>query len=205
MFPLGMVVFPYQVVALCVFEERYLHLLDDVVETQRFGTCLIERGSEVGGGDVRSSVGTMLQIRGQQRMTDGEVLVVVEGLSCFAIGRWLEDQPYPRAVAQERCCDDVMVDPDLLRLAETSVRALRHLQSEVAADEVFATNCSMAEDPWIRSWQLCSMTPMAILDQFKVLSMSDPNDRLRLLVEVCCERYGDYQRMLATDAGPGFL
>ena len=102
MFPLGMVVFPYQVVALCVFEERYLHLLDDVVETQRFGTCLIERGSEVGGGDVRSSVGTMLQIRGQQRMTDGEVLVVVEGLSCFAIGRWLEDQPYPRAVAQER-------------------------------------------------------------------------------------------------------
>jgi hypothetical protein len=40
------------------------------------------------------------------------------------------------------------------------------------------------------------MTPMALLDQFKVISLSDPNERLRLLVEICCERYGDYQRML---------
>jgi hypothetical protein len=92
-----------------------------------------------------------------------------------------------------------MIDPDLLRLAETSVRALRHLQSEVAADEVFPSNFAMAEDPWERSWQLCSMTPMALLDQFKVISLSDPNERLRLLAEICCERYGDYQRMLSVD------
>jgi len=199
MFPLGMVVFPHQVVGLCVFESRYQRLLEDVRDSQRFGTCLIARGSEVGGGDERTFVGTMLSIRGQQRMADGKILLVAEGLSCFAIDTWLDDQPYPRAIAEERCCDDVMIDPDLLRLAETSVRALRHLQSEVAADEVFQSNCAMSEDPWERSWQLCSMTPMALLDQFKVISMSDPNDRLRLLVEICCERYGDYQRMLTVD------
>jgi hypothetical protein len=107
-------------------------------------------------------------------------------------------------MAQERCCDDVMIDPDLLRLAETSVRALRNLQSEVAADEVFARNCAMAEDPWERSWQLCSMTPMALRDQFKVISMSDPNERLGLLVEICCERYGDYERMLALESDVPF-
>jgi hypothetical protein len=28
------------------------------------------------------------------------------------------------------------------------------------------------------------------------LSLSNPNDRLRLVAEICCERYGDYQRML---------
>ena len=205
MFPLGMVVFPHQMVALCVFEDRYRRLLEDVIDSQRFGTCLIARGCEVGGGDERTSVGTMHEIRGLQRMNDGEILVVVEGLSCFAIDRWLDDRPYPRAVAEERCCDDVMIDPDLLRLAETSVRALRHLQSEVAAEEVFNTNCSMAEDPWVRSWQLCSMTPMGLLDQLKVLSLSDPNERLRVLVDICCERYGDYQRMLAVDEGPLFL
>jgi Lon protease-like protein len=199
MFPLGMVVFPHQVVGLCVFESRYQQLLVDVADSLRFGTCLIARGCEVGGGDERTFVGTMLNIRGQQRMSDGKILVVAEGVSCFAIEGWLDDQPYPRAIAQERCCDDVMIDPDLLRLAETSVRALRHLQSEVAADEVFATNCSMAEDPWVRSWQLCSMTPMALLDQLKVISLSDPNERLSLLVEICCERYGDYQRMLEVD------
>jgi Lon protease-like protein len=194
-----MVVFPHQVVGLCIFESRYRQLLDDVADSQRFGTCLIARGSEVGGRDERTFVGTMLRIRGQQRMADGKVLVVAEGSSCFAITSWLDDQPYPRALAEERCCDDVMIDLDLLHLAETSVRALRHLQSEVATDEVFAPNCAMDDDPWVRSWQLCSMTPMAILDQFRVISLSDPNDRLRFLVEICCERYGDYERMLAVD------
>jgi hypothetical protein len=46
------------------------------------------------------------------------------------------------------------------------------------------------------------MTPMSTLDQFKVLSLSDPNDRLRLVAEICCERYGDYQRMVAIDSSP---
>ena len=44
------------------------------------------------------------------------------------------------------------------------------------------------------------MTPMSTLDQFKVLSLANPNDRLRLLSEICCERYGDFQRMLAIDS-----
>ena len=138
-------------------------------------------------------------------MSDGQVLLFVEGIACFRIERWLEDDPYPRAIAVERCCDDEMIDPDLLRLAESSVRALRHLQSEVAPEERFATNCEMSSDPWTRSWQLCAMTPMALLDQFQVISRSNPNERLRFLVEVCCERYGDYQRMLQVDVEMPFF
>ena len=87
----------------------------------------------------------------------------------------------------------------LPRAAHLDHEAMRILQAAGAADEVFATNCSMSDDPWVRSWQLCSMTPMALLDQFKVISLSDPNERLSLLVEICCERYGDYQRMLVVD------
>jgi hypothetical protein len=49
------------------------------------------------------------------------------------------------------------------------------------------------------------MTPMSTLDQFKVLSLSNPNDRLRLVAEICCERYGDYQRMVAFDTSPSPL
>jgi hypothetical protein len=91
---------------------------------------------------------------------------------------------------------------DLLKSTESAVRAIRALQSELFADECLQWNCEMDADPWIRSWQLCSMTPMSTLDQFKVLSMSDPNDRLRLVAEICCERYGDYQRMVAIDSSP---
>jgi len=49
MFPLGMVIFPHQIVGLCVFEPRYHQMLSDIETQQRFGTCLIARGSDVGG------------------------------------------------------------------------------------------------------------------------------------------------------------
>jgi Lon protease-like protein len=194
-----MVVFPFQSVGLCVFEDRYRAMLHDVAEERRFATCLIERGSEVGGDDVRTSVGTVMFIRATQEMDDGKILLLVEGTGCIEVTSWLADAPYPRALVRERCCDDVSVDAGLLQRAESSVRALRALQSEVYADQCLKQNCEMDANPWVRSWQLCSMTPMSLLDQFKVLSLSDPNDRLRLLVEICCERYGDYQRMLASD------
>lgn len=199
MFPLGMVVFPHQVVGLCVFEIRYKVMLNDIRTNNEFGTCLIERGSEVGGGDKRTSVGSVVQILGSHGMDDGKTLIMIEGVSCFEVTTWLEDDPYPRAIVDERCCDDVSVDPTLLKSTESAVRALRTLQSEIFADHCLKTNCEMDGDPWVRAWQLCAMTPMSTLDQFKVLSLSDPNDRLRLLAEICCERYGDYQRMLATD------
>jgi len=199
MFPLGMVIFPHQIVGLCVFEDRYKQMLHDIESEHRFGTCLIERGSEVGGGDRRTSVGTVVQILGSQRLNDGKTLIMIEGISCFEVATWLDDAPYPRALVSERCCDDVMMESALMKSTESAVRALRSLQSELFADQCLKSNCEMDSDPWVRSWQLCSMTPMSIFDQFKVLSLSNPNDRLRLLVEICCERYGDYERMLAMD------
>lgn len=199
MFPLGMVVFPHQVVGLCVFEARYHRMLRDVQEDQRFGTCLIERGSEVGGSDERTSIGTLMHIVASQPLADGQTLLMVEGLECFTVQRWLDDSPYPRAQVSERCCDATVIEPALLRSTESAVNALRALQSELFADQCLQVNCAMDTDPWVRSWQLCSLTPMSTLDQFKVLSLGDPNERLRLIAEICCERYGDYQRMLAND------
>ncbi|MHB2029596.1 MAG: LON peptidase substrate-binding domain-containing protein [Acidimicrobiales bacterium] len=199
MFPLGMVIFPYQTLGLCIFEPRYHRLLADVERDRHFGTCLIERGSDVGGQDQRTSVGTVVEILGTHHLTNGQTLIVVEGQECFEVTKWLEDAPYPRAIVGDRCCDDVPVEPDLLRATESAVRALRALQSEVLADECLQRDCPMDDDSAIRNWQLCSLTPMSVLDQFKVLSMSNPNDRLRLVGEICCERYGDYQRMLAID------
>ncbi|MGA2969990.1 MAG: LON peptidase substrate-binding domain-containing protein [Acidimicrobiales bacterium] len=200
MFPLGMVVFPHQQLGLYVFEARYQQMLADLGAERRFGTCLIARGSEVGGGDERLSIGTVVEVLAAQPFDDGRTLILIEGVHCCEVTTWLEDAPYPRAMVRERLCVDCGIDPVLLKSTESTVRALRALQSEVNADECIQSNCSMDADPRVRSWQLCSMTPMSMLDQFKVLSLSDPSDRLRLLAEICCERYGDYQRMLAIDA-----
>ena len=64
MFPLGSVLLPGMPLALRVFEPRYVELLSTVLgDTDReFGVVLIERGSEVGGGDVRFGAGTVARI-----------------------------------------------------------------------------------------------------------------------------------------------
>ena len=88
----------------------------------------------------------------------------------------------------------------LLEVDGVGGAGIRALQSEVFADECLQRNCAMDERSAVSAaGSLCALTPMSMLDQFKVLSLSDPNDRLRLVAEICCERYGDYQRMLALD------
>ncbi|HEX4162859.1 MAG TPA: LON peptidase substrate-binding domain-containing protein, partial [Acidimicrobiales bacterium] len=55
MFPLSAVLFPQATMPLHVFEPRYRQLMHDCLEGDpRFGVVLIERGSEVGGGDQRA-------------------------------------------------------------------------------------------------------------------------------------------------------
>ncbi|MEY2464632.1 MAG: ATP-dependent Lon protease, partial [Acidimicrobiaceae bacterium] len=63
MFPLGTVLFPSVFLPLHVFEPRYREMTRHCLDTQReFGVVLIERGSEVGGDDVRTQVGTVARI-----------------------------------------------------------------------------------------------------------------------------------------------
>ena len=64
MFPLGNVVLPGELLPLNVFEPRYRQLVLDCLaaDVPEFGVVLIERGSEVGGGDVRASIGTVTRI-----------------------------------------------------------------------------------------------------------------------------------------------
>ncbi len=197
MFPLGMVIFPHQVVGLCVFEPRYQQMILDIETEPVFGTCLIARGSEVGGGDERTMVATVLRVIASQRLDDGKTLMMVEGTERVEVAEWLDDAPYPRARLAGNGTHPDAVDPQLLRSTESAVRALRALQSEVLADQCLRSNCEMDADPTVRTWQLCSMTPMPVLDQFTVLSLALTNERLRMIGEICCERYGDYQRLLA--------
>ena len=64
MFPLGNVLFPHAQLPLHVFEPRYRALAETCLAGDgEFGVVLIERGSEVGGGDTRFSIGTVARGR----------------------------------------------------------------------------------------------------------------------------------------------
>jgi Lon protease-like protein len=198
MFPLGMVVFPFQVAGLVVFESRYRQLLEDVAESQTFGTCLISRGSEVGGGDERTNVGTLVRVVDQCTLPTGEQLLRVEGGPRIGIRQWLEDAPYPRAEV-EFLDTSPDIEEQALEALTSAVRAVRALQSEIEMDGCATGPMELATNTEKRAWQLCAYAPLNALDQFKVLSSPSMAARVAMVAQICCERYGDYERLLTVD------
>ena len=93
MFPLGTVLFPHAVLPLHVFEPRYRVMMRRCIDGDgEFGVVLIERGSEVGGGDARFDVGTIARIVQAAELDDGRFAIATVGLA-----------PVPRrAVARRR-------------------------------------------------------------------------------------------------------
>ena len=72
---------------------------DCLAGDQQFGVVLIERGSEVGGGDVRTDVGTVARILEAQELPDGRWVLATVGVERIEVERWLPDDPYPEADA----------------------------------------------------------------------------------------------------------
>src|SRR3954453_12623991 len=102
MFPLGTVLFPSLFLPLHVFEPRYRELTRRCLEADReFGVALIERGSEVGGDDVRTAVGTVARILEATELDDGRWVLGTVGIRRIRVVRWLEDDPFPRAEAED--------------------------------------------------------------------------------------------------------
>lgn len=192
MFPLGTVLFPTMVLPLHVFEERYRALVRDCLAGEReFGVVLIERGSEVGGGDVRSDVGTMARIVEVEEYPDGRFGLVSVGRRRVVVDRWLDDDPYPRAEVRdwpdpEPAADDgERVEAALEAMLVPFRRALA-LQGELGETSVPAT-IELAEDPGTASFQAGAVGPIGPLDQRRVLATEGVVDRLELLTGLFAE------------------
>ncbi len=127
MFPLGTVLFPYALLPLHVFEARYRLMMHRVLQSDReFGVVLIERGSEVGGGDTRFDVATVARVVQAVELPDGGFALSTVGMRRIRVRRWLDDDPYPRA-------EVVAFDDNPGRVAGD--RDARHDRASLAARE----------------------------------------------------------------------
>lgn len=188
MFPLGTVVFPYTAVPLRVFEPRYQHLLDDVLGGDRsFGSVLIERGSEVGGGDARFEVGALVRVASVGRLPDEDHRqIVVAATARLRVREWLGEDPYPRAEVELWADADEEVPEGLVAAVEVEVRRVMALASELGADTA-AINTALAGDPLVASYQAAALTPVNPLDAYSLLAAPGPGTRLRACLELLAE------------------
>lgn len=195
MFPLGTPLVPAMPLPLHVFEPRYRALMDVVMATEdrEFGVVMIERGSEVGGGDRRTRIGTVARILQAERTDDGRWAVIAIGMRRIDVAEWLPDDPYPVASVIDR--PDGPWTPDAasaLRAAESRVRRVLAMLAELG-DPAPPATADLAIDAVTRHWQLIGLSPLGPLDRHDLLRQDDPAERLSALARLM----DDQQAMLA--------
>jgi Lon protease-like protein len=185
MFPLGTALLPHEPLPLHVFEQRYRALVRDCLAgDRRFGVALIERGSEVGGGDVRFDVACVAQIARADELPDGRWMLVAEGVEKVAVTEWLTDHPYPRAEVEPVDDPPWSVDCDAaLGSALDSFRRVVAIACELGAD-VDPGVLELTGNAPVDAWLLAGRAPVGPLDRHALLTAPSAAARMRLLQEL---------------------
>ena len=141
----------------------------------------------VGGDDIRTNVGTVARIVSHRVLDGGRMAVLAVGEQRMKVVEWLEDDPYPRAIAEVWPCEDKedLADDDLARLfasAEAAVRRVWALRREMGATEPEpAENYPKTS---VGSFGLAARIPLQQFDRQKLLAASSVAERLSLLEEL---------------------
>ncbi len=195
MFPLGTPLVPGSLLPLQIFEPRYQQMMSDVLATSdpEFGVVLIERGHEVGGGDIRSMAGTVARIVDTQVAPDGRRMVLALGIRRLRVHEWLPDQPYP--VAQVNDWPDassVGIDSAELNRLFDKVIEVSSLFEQLGGPPLRLADIEISDDASFASFQLVALAPIGPADRQRLLVCADPASRLELLesalsdVEAAC-------------------
>jgi Lon protease-like protein len=205
MFPLGSVLVPGAYLPLHLFEPRYRELVQVCLDGDReFGVVLIERGSEVGGGDTRTGVGTVAQIVDADRSPDGRWTIVTVGTRRIRVERWLADDPYPRAEVVDWPEPEPPVDlADQVAAVMTILRRVLAISTELGESTAPAT-IEVADDPVLASYQASAVAPFGPADQQALLEAPDAVARLARLTALLNEEQQFLSQRLAleTDGDP---
>ena len=199
MFPLGSVLFPHAVLPLHVFEPRYRTLTEECLAGDgEFGVVLIERGSEVGGGDVRFDVGTVTRILRAGRLDDGRWVLVTAGFERLRVRDWLPDEPYPRAEVErleDRADGDAVTRVDDVASALRRVLAFRTELGDPGA----SLDVELADDPVRASFEAAAAAGLGPLDAQRLLELDDAGTRLAQLLDLLTEEAAVLEFRLSKD------
>jgi Lon protease-like protein len=188
MFPLGTVLLPFAHLPLHIFEPRYRALVKDVLAGDgEFGVVLIERGQEVGGGDVRFGVGTVAKVMQTAELPDGRWLLDAIGTERFRITEWLPDDPYPLAMIE--ALEDEPSDSEAAERRTAVERLLRQvlaLQVELGFPAPSAVR-TLDENPSVAAFEAALLSPIGPMDTQNILEAPSTAARLALLETLLTE------------------
>lgn len=189
MFPLGTPLLPGSVLPLHVFEPRYRQMVHDIladdVDPPEFGVVMIERGFEVGGGDVRAGVGTIARIVDMAVTPDGRYAVVAVGTDRITVSTWLPDDPYPLADVDRWPDDDTgaVITSATIETLHARVREINEMARAIGELEP-PPDTEISDDPRLALFHLAALSPLGAADRQRILSAPGSAERVVVLREV---------------------
>jgi Lon protease-like protein len=181
-----------------VFEPRYRLMMRRCLDgDQEFGVVLIERGSEVGGGDTRFDVGTLARILQAAELPDGRLAIVSIGLRRLRVVRWLPDNPFPEAdvemIADPAGTSDDEPMRDQAFATFGDVLGLWHRLDE----RVPTTVPPPSDDPIRDLYEVAATAPFGPLDAQRLLEASSTAARADLLQHLLLDLCDEFRARLA--------
>lgn len=177
LFPLKAVLFPEGLLALRVFEPRYMDMVSRCMrEDAGFGVCLIAAGEEVGEAAVPHPLGTEARIAQWDMASAGVLKLVVRGGRRFRI----EDHELERdglLTASVRWLDEPPAQP----VPATQARIVALLRS--IADEIgerMPAPHRFEDAAWVGA-RYAELLPIPLLARQKLLELDDVLSRLEII------------------------
>lgn len=178
LFPLSTVLFPGGLLALRIFEARYLDMIGECMREQKgFGICAIRSGSEVGRAANCQAIGTLATVQDFDRDEDGLLAIIARGERRFrVIQKRVEENQLARATVEWLDDSDDAALPEVhTSMADFLKQLLKHAGAPFADMETHYDSCA-----WVAG-RLAELLPFALTDKQRLLEMDIALDRLEFL------------------------
>lgn len=178
LFPLNTILFPGGVLALKIFEQRYMDMTKRCLQDQsQFGVCLIKEGAEVGAPAVPHNVGTLARIDNWDMPQLGVLNIRAIGVRRFQILDY-ETQADGLLVAQ---AIKLPLEPASPLPPEHAPCAavLQHILAHVGATK-FEPPFAFDDGMWV-GYRLAEILPIKSSAKQSMLEMNDTLVRLDVL------------------------
>lgn len=187
MFPLPLVLMPYELLPLHIFEPRYKMMLKDVAAAKNvFGIALHEPSESGPERPVPGSTGCVAEIRESQLLEDGRSNILTTGVIRFRVERYVET-PDPYLVAEVEYFEDDPEDSSRLEPLADEVFGLFRRMAE-AAHKISGQQGEFPEIPQAEPEQLSFLVSAAFnLEnqiKYRLLEMRKTSERLSHLRDV---------------------
>lgn len=188
LFPLdGAILFPRGVLALNVFEPRYLNMVDDALAAERLiGVIQPTTGEHDEAQPQLSDVGTIGRITSFAETDDGRYLITLTGVCRFTLERELEtDAPYRQAiVSYDEFAEDFTSSPGRSINRDKLIGALKRYATRHGFEVDWeSVEQSPTETIVNVAAQLCPFDPAAKQALLESRTLEDRSEALVALVE----------------------